>query len=186
MKRKKNKTESESAGPAGFCLSLPLLPAVHPEGRILGELGAAFGALVRPGARVRSLVHLQCRLGAERLAAASADVSHVTAFVDLRGGETEVTLSESELSGNLWSPPPPHLSLMADDVLLPLEGLHAGFAGEEPLGTVDVLLVDLQVAAVGERLLAGLTAVDDVGLDSVVGAGQDRGGQVTFSSNKQT
>lgn len=83
-----------------------------------------------------------------------------------------------QLSLNVWplvpQAPPPYLSLMADDVLLPLEGLHAGLAGEEPLAAVDVFLVDLQVAAVGERLLAGLTAVDNVGLDSVVGAGQDR------------
>lgn len=63
---------------------------------------------------------------------------------------------------------------MADDVLLPLEGLHAGLAGEEPLAAVHVFLVDLEVAAVGERLLAGLAAVDDVGLDSVVGAWQTR------------
>lgn len=63
---------------------------------------------------------------------------------------------------------------MADHVLLPLEGLHAGFAGEEALAAVHVLLVDLQVAAVGEGLLAGFAAVDHVGLDSVVGAGQGR------------
>lgn len=63
---------------------------------------------------------------------------------------------------------------MADDVLLPLEGLGAGAAGEEPLGTVDVPLVDLQVAAVGEGLQARLAAVDDVGFQSVVGAGARR------------
>lgn len=63
---------------------------------------------------------------------------------------------------------------MPDDVLLPFEGLHAGIAGEKPLAAVDVFLVDLEVAAVGEGLLAGLAAVDDVGLDSVVRALQDR------------
>lgn len=63
---------------------------------------------------------------------------------------------------------------MADDVLLPLEGLRAGVAGVKPLAAVHVFLVDLQVAAVGEGLLAGLAAVDDVGLDSVVRALQDR------------
>lgn len=63
-----------------------------------------------------------------------------------------------------------HLSLVTDDVLLPFEGLLAAVAGEEPLGAVHVLLVDLQVALVGEGLLAGETAVNDVCLDSVVGA----------------
>lgn len=57
---------------------------------------------------------------------------------------------------------------MADDVLLPLEGLGAGVAGELPLVAVDVLFVDLQVAAVGKGLHADVAAVDDVGLDSVV------------------
>lgn len=63
---------------------------------------------------------------------------------------------------------------MPHDVLLPLEGLHAGVAGEEPLAAVDVLLVDLQVAAVGEGLLAGLAAVHHVSLDSVVRAAWGR------------
>lgn len=57
---------------------------------------------------------------------------------------------------------------MADDVLLPFEGLAAGIAGEEPLVAVDVLLVDLQIAAVGEGLHASLTAVDDVCFHSMV------------------
>lgn len=60
------------------------------------------------------------------------------------------------------------LSLVADDVLLPFEGLGAGVAGELPLVVVDVLLVDLQVAAVGESLHADVAAVDDVGSHSVV------------------
>lgn len=180
----KKKTKPESAHqhrPAGFSKLLPLLPAVHLKRRILGKLGAAFGALVRLGACVRSLVHLQRRLGAERFAAPGADVPQVAAFVDLRGGEMQLTQSKQKFTTNLWSllnscrqAPPPHLSLMADDVLLPLKGLHAGVTGEEPLAAVDVFLVDLQVAAIGERLLAGLAAVDDVGLDSVVGARQDR------------
>lgn len=151
---------------------------MHFERGILGKLGAALGALVRLVARVRSLVHQQRRLGAESFAAPGADVALVAAFVDLRGGETEVMCSGSKNSKpTLWSfassPPAPHLSLMADDVLLPLEGLRAGVAGVKPLAAVDVFLVDLQVAAVGEGLLAGLAAVDDVGLDSVVRALQD-------------
>lgn len=60
---------------------------MHLERGVLGELGAALGALVRLGARVRPLVHQQRRLGAQRFAAAGADVPHVAAFVDLRGGE---------------------------------------------------------------------------------------------------
>lgn len=36
-----------------------------------------------------------------------------------------------------------HLSLMADDVLFPFEGLQAGVTGEKPLGAVHVLFVDL-------------------------------------------
>lgn len=75
---------------------------------------------------------------------------------------------------------------MADDVLFPLKGLHAGFAGEEPLTAVDVFFMDLQVAAVCKRLLAGLTAVDNVGLDSVVGAGQVRRTDSLLSLPKQS
>lgn len=163
-----------------FCTFLSPLPAVHFERGILGKLGAALGALVRLVARVRPLVHQQRRLGAESFAAPDADVALVAAFVDLRGGETEATCNGSKNSKpTLWSfasspPAPPHLSLMADDVLLPLEGLGAGVAGVKPLAAVHVFLVDLQVAAVGEGLLAGLAAVDDVGLDSVVRALQDR------------
>ena len=62
---------------------------------------------------------------------------------------------------------------MSDDVLLALEGLGADLAGEEPLVAVHVLLVDLQVAAVGEGLLAGLTAVRHLRLHPVVSAGGD-------------
>ena len=60
---------------------------------------------------------------------------------------------------------------MSDDVLLALEGLGADLAGEEPLVVVHVLLVDLQVAAVGEGLLAGLAAVRHLCLHPVVSAG---------------
>lgn len=60
---------------------------MHLEGGVLTELGPAFRALERLGARVRSLVHLQRRLGAERFAAEGADVPQVAAFVDLSGGE---------------------------------------------------------------------------------------------------
>lgn len=62
------------------------------------------------------------------------------------------------------------LSLMADDVLLAFEGLGAGVAAEEPLFAVDVPLVGLQVAAVGESLLAGFTAIDDFSFLPVVSA----------------
>lgn len=81
---------------------------MHFERGILGKLGAAFGALVRLVARVRSLVHQQRRLGAESFAAPGADVAQVAAFVDLRGGETEVMQWNSK--STLWSfassPPP--------------------------------------------------------------------------------
>lgn len=60
---------------------------------------------------------------------------------------------------------------MADNVLLSLEGLGTDFAGEQPLAAVDVLLVDLQVAAVSEGLLADLTAMDDVCFHSMVRTG---------------
>lgn len=70
--------------PLDPCSSSPWLPVVHLERRILGELGAAFGALERLGARVRPLVHLQRRLGAERFAALGADVPQVAALVHLK------------------------------------------------------------------------------------------------------
>lgn len=70
---------------------------MHFERGILGELGAAFGALVRLVARVRPLVHQQRRLGAESLAAPGADVAHVAAFVDLRGDAMEAKNSKSTL-----------------------------------------------------------------------------------------
>lgn len=63
-----------------------------------------------------------------------------------------------------------HLSLVTDHVLLPLEGLLTAVAGEQPLGTVDVLFVDLQVTLVGKGLLAGLTAIYDICFNSMVGA----------------
>lgn len=66
----------------------------------------------------------------------------------------------------------PHLPLMANDVLLSLEGLFAGVARKKPLVAVDVLLVDLEVAAVGEGLLAGFTAIDDFRFHPVVRAGR--------------
>lgn len=68
----------------------------------------------------------------------------------------------------------PHLSLMADDILLPFEGLQAGVAGEKPLGAVHMLFVDLQVAAVSKGLLAGLAAIHDVSFDSMVRAWRER------------
>lgn len=63
-----------------------------------------------------------------------------------------------------------HLSLVTDDVLLPFEGLLASIAGEAPLGTVNVLFVDLQVTLVCKGLLAGHTAIDDIYFNSMVGA----------------
>lgn len=63
---------------------------------------------------------------------------------------------------------------MADNVLFAFEGLGADLADEEPLVTVDVLLVDLQVAAVGEGLLAGLTPINHLGLLSVVCTGEEQ------------
>lgn len=63
-----------------------------------------------------------------------------------------------------------HLSLVTDDILLPFEGLLASIAGEKPLGTVNVLFVDLQVTLVREGLLAGQTAIYDICFNSMVGA----------------
>lgn len=62
---------------------------------------------------------------------------------------------------------------MANNILLPFEGLCAGVTGEKPFSTVDVLFVDLQVAAVCKRLQAGLTAIDDICLNSMVRAGRE-------------
>lgn len=62
---------------------------------------------------------------------------------------------------------------MADDILLSFEGLCAGVTGKKPLVTVDVLFVDLEIAAVSEGLLAGLTAIDDICFHSMVRAGQE-------------
>lgn len=61
-----------------------------------------------------------------------------------------------------------YLSLMADNILLPFESLCAGVTGKEPLITVDMLFMNLQVAAVGERLHAGLAAIDDICFHSMV------------------
>lgn len=63
-----------------------------------------------------------------------------------------------------------NLSLVTDDILLPFEGLLASIAGEKPLGTVNVLFVDLQVTLVREGLLAGQTAIYDICFNSMVGA----------------
>lgn len=63
-----------------------------------------------------------------------------------------------------------HLSLVTDDILLPFEGLLTSIAGEQPIGTVDVLFVDLQVTLVSEGLLAGQAAIYDICFHSVVGA----------------
>lgn len=73
----------------------------------------------------------------------------------------------------MWEFIEPHLSLMADNILLSFESLCAGLASKEPLVAVDVLLMNLQVAAVCEGLLAGLAAIDDVCLHPVVCTGQE-------------
>lgn len=117
-------------------------PAVHLEGRVLGKPGPAVGALKGLCTRVCPLVQQQSGFGAECLSAVGADMSRIVTFM--------------------------HLSLMADNILLSFEGLPARVAGKEPLVAVDVLFVDLQIAAVGEGLLAGLTAVDDVCFHSMV------------------
>lgn len=74
-------------------------------------------------------------------------MAQVVAFVDLKKGQRrEIEVIESDkLQADRWvvAWKHPHLSLMADDVLLPFEGLQAGVAGEEPLGAVHVLFVDL-------------------------------------------
>lgn len=62
---------------------------------------------------------------------------------------------------------------MANNILLPFEGLCAGVTGEKPLSTVDVLFVDLEVAAVCKCLQAGLTAIDDICFNSMVRAGKE-------------
>lgn len=63
-----------------------------------------------------------------------------------------------------------HLFLVTDDILLPFEGLLASIAGEKPLGTVNVLFVDLQVTLVSKGLLAGHAAIYDICFNSMVGA----------------
>lgn len=67
----------------------------------------------------------------------------------------------------------PHLSLMADDILLSLKGLVAGFADKEPLVTVNVLFMDLQIAAVCKGLRAGLTAINHICFHAMVRTHQD-------------
>lgn len=73
---------------------------------------------------------------------------------------------------------------MADNILLPFEGLCAGVAGEKPLGTMDVLFMDLQVAAVSKGLQAGLTAIDDICFNSVVRTGQESSNRLQQQEHK--
>lgn len=88
----------------------------------------------------------------------------------------------------MWNIINPHLSLMADNILLPFEGLCAGVAGEKPLGTMDMLFMDLQVAAVSKGLQAGLTAIDDICFNSMVRTGEESSNrlQLTGYSNRNT
>lgn len=74
----------------------------------------------------------------------------------------------------------PYLSFVTDNVLLPFEGLCAAVAGEKPLGTVDMLFVDLQVAAVCKGLLADLTAVDDICFNSMVCTNNEHSGRLQY------
>lgn len=66
-----------------------------------------------------------------------------------------------------------HLSLMADNILLSFEGFCAAVANKKPLITVNVLFMDLQIAAVSKGLLAGLTAIDHICFYSMVRTGQE-------------
>lgn len=86
-------------------------------------------------------------------------------------------------TGNVRNMTSPNLSLMANNVLLPFEGLWAGVAGKKPLCTMDMLFMDLQVAAVSKRLHARLTAVDDICFDSMVRAGQESGNRLQQYEN---
>lgn len=83
----------------------------------------------------------------------------------------------------MWNIINPNLSLMADNILLPFEGLCAGVAGKKPLCTMDMLLMDLQVAAVSKRLHAGLTAVDDICFNSMVRTGQESSNKIQRYQN---
>lgn len=116
-------------------------PAVHLEGRVLGKSGPAVSTLKGFCACVCPLVQQQGSFGAECFPAVRTDVSQI-AFM--------------------------HLSLMADDILLSLKGLVAGFADEEPLITVNVLFMDFQIAAVCEGLRAGLTAINHICFHAMV------------------
>lgn len=60
-----------------------------------------------------------------------------------------------------------HLPSVPGHILLALEGFVADIARKEPLVIVHVALVDFQVAAVGERLLADVAAKRGVHLDPV-------------------
>lgn len=62
---------------------------------------------------------------------------------------------------------------MANNILLSFKSLCAGLASKEPLTAVHMLFMNLQVAAVSEGLLAGLTSIDNICFDSVVCTGQE-------------
>lgn len=88
---------------------------------------------------MRPLMQSQGRFGAQRFAADVAVVPVRAALV--------------------------HLPSVTGHVLLALEGFVADIAGEEPLVVVHVPLVDFQIAAVGKRLLADVTAERGVHLN---------------------
>lgn len=91
-----------------------------------------------------------------------------------RHGRWVERLSVHRNNNQVWTPNTAHLSLVTDHVLLPFESLLAPVAGEQPLATVDVLFVDLQVTLVSKGLLAGLTAINHIGFNSMVGAARAR------------
>lgn len=89
---------------------------MHLECRVLGKLRPTVGAFVGFRARVCPLVQQQGSFGAKGLSTFGANMSQISLM---------------------------YLSLVADDILLPLKGLCAGVTCKEPLITVDMLLMDL-------------------------------------------
>lgn len=110
--------------------------------RGLRELGLTLGATIGLEACVCPLVEPQGCLGAQALATLLALVPLTAPLMDLH-----------------------HVPL---DILLPLEFLPTELTWEVALAAVHVALVALQVAAVGEGLATGITAVNHLSGHSVV------------------
>lgn len=110
--------------------------------RGLRELGLTLGAAIGLEACVCPLMEPQGCLGAQALATLLALVPLPTPLMDLH-----------------------HMPL---DILLPLEFLPTELTWEVALAAVHVALVALQVAAVGEGLATGITAVNHLSGHSVV------------------